>query len=242
MKLFICSILVYFIVEKESASITELVHQTFLLFCLDCDLWPTSLIHILIFEDLALLNCQSKKSLLKLLFTLKSVLRLIFKCFVKLSANIKLTAKLSAVPSLVRWRPSFQTIFLPILSLHMKLKLLVAHKTFSMLLTFKVSEYPFKQNRSMLKNATVLLYTYFFNISLNVLRPTFFNICNFSFLHSLNIGKIRAKVGPKTNYSSYFMSSCTNIIAVFNNLFHWYVVNQETNKTMPTFFFFLNIF
>ena len=111
-----------------------------------------------------------------------------------------------------------------------------------MLLTFKVSEYPFKQNRSMLKNATVLLYTYFFNISLNVLRPTFFNICNLSFLHSPNRGIIRAKVGPKTNYSSYFMSSCTNIIAVFNNLFHWYVANQETSKTMPTFFFLLNIF
>ena len=40
----------------------------------------------------------------------------------------------------------------------------------------KVSEYPFKQNRTMLKNKTVLLYIYFYNIPLNVLRPTFFII------------------------------------------------------------------
>ena len=80
----------------------------------------------------------------------------------------------------------------------------------------KVSEYPFKQNKNVLKNMTVLLYTYFYNISLNALRPTFFNIYN---LHSPNIGKIRVKVGPKTNYFSYFMSSCTDRIVVFNNFF-----------------------
>ena len=40
----------------------------------------------------------------------------------------------------------------------------------------KVSEYPFKQNKNILKNMRVLLYLYFCNISLNVLRPTFFNI------------------------------------------------------------------
>ena len=66
---------------------------------------------------------------------------------------------------------------------------------------------------------TVLLYTYFYNISLNVLRPTFFNIYNLPFLRSPNIGKIRVKVGPKTNYFSYFMSSCTDSIVVFNNFF-----------------------
>ena len=78
-----------------------------------------------------------------------------------------------------------------------------------------LSEYPFKQNKNMLKNVTVLLYTYFYNISL--LRPTFFNIYNLPFLLSPNIGKIRVKVGPKTNYFSYFTSSCNNKIAVFNN-------------------------
>ena len=33
------------------------------------------------------------------------------------------------------------------------------------------------------------------------------------------MGKIKVKVGSKTNYFSYFMSSCTNRIAVFNNFF-----------------------
>ena len=108
-------------------------------------------------------------------------------------------------------------------------------------LSFKVSEYPFKQNKNMLKNVTVLLSTYFYNISLNVLRLTFFSIYNLSFLRSPNI-KIRVKVGPKTNYFSYNLSSCTNRIAVFNNFFHWYVANQETNKTVPVIFFLLDIF
>ena len=71
----------------------------------------------------------------------------------------------------------------------------------------------------MIKNLTVLSYIYFYNISLNVLRPTFFDIYNLPFLLSPNIGKIRVKVGPKTNYFSYFMSSCTNRIEVFNNFF-----------------------
>ena len=71
----------------------------------------------------------------------------------------------------------------------------------------------------MLKNMTVFLHTYFHNISLNVLRPIFFNIYNLYFLRSPNISKIRVKVGPKTNYFSYILSSCTNRIAVFNNFF-----------------------
>ena len=78
---------------------------------------------------------------------------------------------------------------------------------------------PFKQNKKMLKTRTVLSYTYFYNISLNVLRSNFFNIYNLSFLRSPNIGKIRVKVGPKTNYYSYILSSCTKGIAVFNNCF-----------------------
>ena len=132
MTLFMFSILAFLILEKDSANISELAHKSLLLLCLDYDLWPTSLIHLLISEDLALLNCQSKKSLLKLLFTLKSMPRLTFKYFVKLSGNI-------AVLWLVRWRPSFQTISLPISSLHIKLKPLVAHNTFSMLLTFEMT-------------------------------------------------------------------------------------------------------
>ena len=65
--------------------------------------------------------------------------------------------------------------------------------------SFKVSEY-LQQNNIMLKNMTILLYTYFYNISLKVLRPTFFNLYNLPFLRSPNIGKIRVKVEPKTNY------------------------------------------
>ena len=109
-------------------------------------------------------------------------------------------------------------------------------------INIKVSEYTFKQNRGMLKNITVLLYTYYFNISLNALRPIFLNICNLPFLRFPNIGKIRVKVGPKTNYFSYFMSSRTNRITVFNNFLHWYIANQETNKTVALIFFLSNIF
>ena len=87
------------------------------------------------------------------------------------------------------------------------------------ILSLKVSEYPFQQNKNMLKNKTVLLYTYLYNISLNVLRPTFVNTYNLPFLRSRNIDKIRVKVGPKTSYFSSFMSSCTNTVAVFVNLF-----------------------
>ena len=38
-----------------------------------------------------------------------------------------------------------------------------------MQMLLKVSEYAFKQNRSVLQNMIVLLYTYFFNVSLKVL-------------------------------------------------------------------------
>ena len=106
----------------------------------------------------------------------------------------------------------------------------------------KVSENSFKENRNTLKNKQLLLYTHFYNISLNVLRPNFLNICNLPISHFPNIRKIRVKVGPKTNYFSYFMSSCTDRIVVFNNFFHLYLVNQETNKAVPAIFFFLNVF
>ena len=100
---------------------------------------------------------------------------------------------------------------------------------------FKVPEYLFKQNKNVFNIMKVLLYTYFC-ISLSR-----FNICSLPFSPSLNIGEIRLKVGAKTNYLFFFMSSCTDRIAVFNIFFHWCVANQETNKTMPTIFFFSNI-
>ena len=83
----------------------------------------------------------------------------------------------------------------------------------------KVSEYPFKENENTLKIIQVLLYTDFHNIYVNVLRPNFLNICDLPISHVPNIRKIRVKVGPKTNYFSYFMSSCTDRIVVFNHFF-----------------------
>ena len=74
----------------------------------------------------------------------------------------------------------------------------------------------------------MLLYTYFY-IFLNVLRPTFLNTYNLSFLRSPNIGKILVKVGPKTNFFFYILSSCTNRIAVFNNFFSM-ICSQPRDK------------
>ena len=85
--------------------------------------------------------------------------------------------------------------------------------------SIKVSEYPFKENENTFKNIQVLLYTHFYNISLNVLRPNFLNICNLPISHFPNIRKIMVNFGPKMNYFSYFMSSCTDRIVVFNNFF-----------------------
>ena len=106
----------------------------------------------------------------------------------------------------------------------------------------KVSEYPFKQDKNILKNIKELLYTHFDNISLNVLRSTFFNICNLSLAPFPNIRKIRVKVELKTNYFSYFMRCCTDRIVVFNNFFHWYLAKQEPNKTVRVIFCFFKYF
>ena len=94
---------------------------------------------------------------------------------------------------------------------------------------FKVSEYSFKQNKNTSKNIKVLLYTHLYNIYSIVLRPNFFNICNLPFSYFPNIRKIRVKIGPKTNYFSYFMSSCSDRIAVLNNFFSL-VFSQPRNK------------
>ena len=91
----------------------------------------------------------------------------------------------------------------------------------------------------MLKNVTLLLYTYFYNISLNVLRLTIFNIYNLPFLRSPNNGKVRVKVGPKTNYFSYILSSCTNRIAVFNDFFSL-ICSQPKGKQKRARDFFLS--
>ena len=109
--------------------------------------------------------------------------------------------------------------------------------------TTKVSEYPFKETKNTLKSIQVPLYTHFYNISLNVRRPNFLNICNLPISHFPNIRKVRVKVGSKTIYSSYFISSCTHRILVFNNFFHLYLANQEKQiraRDFLRFKYFLN--
>ena len=45
-----------------------------------------------------------------------------------------------------------------------------------------------------------LLDTHFYNISLNILKQGFLNICNLPFSRSRNVGKISVKVGPKNTF------------------------------------------
>ena len=98
------------------------------------------------------------------------------------------------------------------------------------------------REKNVLKIMTVL-YTYFYNISLNLRRPTFFNICNLPFLRSHNIGKIRVKVGIKTNYFFLIYELLHQQNLKFSIIFcHWYVANEETNKAVPMIFFFSSIF
>ena len=58
----------------------------------------------------------------------------------------------------------------------------------------KVSEYPLKKNKNTFKNIQVLLYAHFYNISLNVLRPNFLNICNSPISHFQISGKLGSKL------------------------------------------------
>ena len=53
--------------------------------------------------------------------------------------------------------------------------------------------------------------------------------------------KLRSKLGQKLTTFSYFMSSCTNRIEVFNIFFFTDVANEEVNKIVPAIFFFSNI-
>ena len=58
----------------------------------------------------------------------------------------------------------------------------------------KVSEGPFKENKNTLKIIQVLLYTHFYNISLNVLRPNYV----IYLFHTFQIsGKLASKLGQK---------------------------------------------
>ena len=96
-------------------------------------------------------------------------------------------------------------------------------------MAFKVSEHPFKENKNTLKNIQVLSYTHFYNLLKCTKTKLFIYICNLPTSHFPNIRKIRAKVGPKTNYFSYFISSCTDRIVVFNN-FYSLIFGQPRDK------------
>ena len=116
-----------------------------------------------------------------------------------------------------------------------------SRKMFLMLYSINVSEYPFKQNKCILKNMKVLLYTCFYNISLNILRPNFFNMYNLPFSRFQISGKLGSNLGQKLTYFSYLMGSCTNRIAVFCNFFSL-VCSEPRDKTVPAIFFFSSIF
>ena len=74
----------------------------------------------------------------------------------------------------------------------------------------------------MLKNMKVLWHTYFYNISLNVLRPTFFNRYNLPFSCTQTIGKIRIKVRPKANYPTLWAPAPTE--SQFSIIYlYWYL-------------------
>ena len=69
-------------------------------------------------------------------------------------------------------------------------------------------------------------------------------VYNLPFLRSPNISKGRVRVGPKTNYFSSILSSCTNRIVVFNNFFSL-ICSQPRDKQNPAsdfllFKYFLN--
>ena len=63
-----------------------------------------------------------------------------------------------------------------------------------------------------------------------------------AFLRSPNIGEIRVKVGPKTNYFFLLYEPVPTELKFSIIFFHRYVANQQANKTVPTIFFFSNIF
>ena len=75
---------------------------------------------------------------------------------------------------------------------------------------------------------------------------SYFNKSNFlkyiSSSHSPNIGKIRVKIGQKTNYFFYLMSSCTNRFVVFYIFSHWNAYYQDSTKPCTLFLFFWSIF
>ena len=107
----------------------------------------------------------------------------------------------------------------------------------------KVSEYSFKQNRSILKNMTVLLYTYFL-ISPQMYQDEPFLIYVICLFYAVQIlVKLGSKLCQKlTTFPTLWALAPTELqFSVI--LFYWYIANQETNKAAWNFFrlkYFLN--
>ena len=81
----------------------------------------------------------------------------------------------------------------------------------------------------------VLLYTYFYNISLNVLRPAFFRVYNLPFSASLNIGKIRVKVGQKVATFPNLWAPVPTELQFSITFIRWYVAKQSQTKLCQRF-------
>ena len=94
----------------------------------------------------------------------------------------------------------------------------------------------------MLKNMKVLLYTYFYNVSLNVLRQPF-SIYIIYLFHALQIlGKLGSTLGQKLTTFPTLWAPAPTELQFSIIFFHRYVANQETNRTVHVIFFFPNIF
>ena len=86
-------------------------------------------------------------------------------------------------------------------------------------LNYKVSEYPFKQNETVMRCFRALLLPYFQYFQYFCIFSNNFNKYFVPFSCSPNIGKMRVKIGQKTNQFFYFTSSCTNRFVVFYSFF-----------------------
>ena len=105
---------------------------------------------------------------------------------------------------------------------------------------FRVSQYPFKLNENMSIYIKMLLLTYFYHNSLNVLRPTFLNIYDASFSCSPSIGKMRIKARQNSNHNFYFISSCIYRFVVFQNFFSLKCTLLRPKQKCPCVLHFLN--
>ena len=104
----------------------------------------------------------------------------------------------------------------------------------------KVSEYLLSKIKFMLKKHGSPIYTYFYNIFLNVVRITF-SIYIIYLFYALQISeKLGSKLRQKLTTFPIFGAPLPTELQFSIIFFHWHTANQETNKPVPTIF--LNIF